>query len=77
MLDEAFANVTVLTVAHRLQSVMDYDQILVMQDGRIIETGVHQALLDKGGAYARLWRLQQEESRRELTADVQPRLEEI
>jgi ABC-type multidrug transport system fused ATPase/permease subunit len=36
-----------------------------MQDGRIIETGIHQALLEKNGAYARLWRLQQEESRRE------------
>ncbi len=67
---------TTLVIAHRLSTIVDADQILVMQDGRIIETGVHQALLEKGGAYARLWRLQQEESRRELVADGQPRLEE-
>ena len=65
---------TTLVIAHRLSTIVDADQILVMRDGRIIETGVHQSLLEKGGAYARLWRLQQEESRRELVADVQPRL---
>jgi len=57
---------TTLVIAHRLSTIVDADQILVMQDGRIIETGVHQVLLGKNGAYARLWRLQQEESRREL-----------
>ena len=56
---------TTLVIAHRLSTIVDADQILVMQGGRIIETGVHQALLEKEGAYARLWRLQQEESRRE------------
>jgi len=65
---------TTLAIAHRLSTIIDADQILVMQDGRIIETGVHQELLEKGGAYARLWRLQQEESRHELIADPQPRL---
>jgi len=65
---------TTLVIAHRLSTIIDADQILVMQGGRITETGVHQELLEKDGAYARLWRLQQEESRRELIADVQPRL---
>jgi ABC-type transport system involved in Fe-S cluster assembly fused permease/ATPase subunit len=65
---------TTLVIAHRLSTIIDADQILVMQGGRIIETGVHQELLGKDGAYARLWHLQQEESRRELIADVQPRL---
>jgi len=58
VLDEAFANVTVLTVAHRLQSVMDYDQILVMQQGRLVERGTHAALLCANGTYARLWQRQ-------------------
>ena len=58
MLDEAFANVTVLTVAHRLRSVMDYDQILVMQQGRLVERGTHAALLCANGTYARLWQRQ-------------------
>jgi len=47
-----------------------------MHAGRIIETGVHQTLLEKGGAYARLWRLQQEQSRREQVAADRPVLEE-
>ncbi|MGD8617629.1 MAG: ABC transporter ATP-binding protein/permease [Gammaproteobacteria bacterium] len=65
---------TTLVIAHRLSTIIDADQILVMQGGRIIETGVHQELLGKDGAYARLWHLQQEESRHEHIADVQPRL---
>jgi len=73
-LREVAAHHTTLVIAHRLSTIVDADQILVMQGGRIIETGVHQALLEKGGAYARLWRLQQEESRRKLIADAQPRL---
>jgi ATP-binding cassette subfamily B protein len=64
-LREAAEHHTTLVIAHRLSTIVDADQILVMQGGRIIETGVHQALLEKNGAYARLWRLQQEESRRE------------
>ena len=61
---------TTLVIAHRLSTIVDADQILVMHAGRIIETGVHHALLEKGGAYARLWRLQQEESRRERITDA-------
>jgi ATP-binding cassette subfamily B protein len=59
---------TTLVIAHRLSTIVDADQILVMHAGRIIETGVHQALLERNGAYARLWRLQQEESRQEVIA---------
>jgi ABC-type transport system involved in Fe-S cluster assembly fused permease/ATPase subunit len=67
---------TTLVIAHRLSTIVDADQILVMQGGRIIETGVHQTLLQQGGAYARLWRLQQEESRREQLADVSAEAQE-
>ncbi len=52
---------TTLVIAHRLSTVMNADEILVMQDGRIVERGGHAALLAAGGAYARMWTLQQRE----------------
>jgi ATP-binding cassette subfamily B protein len=52
---------TTLIIAHRLSTVMNADEILVMQDGRIIERGRHAALLEANGNYARMWHLQQQE----------------
>jgi ATP-binding cassette subfamily B protein len=52
---------TTLVIAHRLSTVMDADEILVMEHGRIIERGTHRALLDEQGAYAQMWSLQQQE----------------
>ncbi|AIQ93926.1 MULTISPECIES: ABC transporter ATP-binding protein [Methylobacterium] len=49
---------TTLVIAHRLSTVRDADQIAVMESGRVIETGRHDALLAASGAYARLHRLQ-------------------
>jgi ABC-type multidrug transport system fused ATPase/permease subunit len=46
---------TVLTVAHRLSSIVQADQIVVIEQGRIVEQGRHQQLLAAGGAYAHLW----------------------
>ena len=51
---------TTLVIAHRLSTVMDADQILVLSQGRIIERGGHGALLAAGGEYARMWALQQQ-----------------
>ncbi|MFN3963902.1 MAG: ABCB family ABC transporter ATP-binding protein/permease [Silanimonas lenta] len=51
---------TTLVIAHRLSTVMDADQILVMEAGRIVERGTHQALLAAGGRYAAMWALQQQ-----------------
>jgi len=47
---------TLLVIAHRLDTIMHADRIIVMERGRIVETGDHAALLARGGCYARLWR---------------------
>ena len=49
---------TVIVVAHRLWTVRNADKILVLQDGRIVETGTHEQLLARGGVYARINRTQ-------------------
>ena len=50
---------TTLVIAHRLSTVVDAHEILVMEAGRIIERGTHQQLLAQGGRYADMWALQQ------------------
>jgi len=52
---------TTLVIAHRLSTVMNADEILVMQDGALIERGTHTELLAADGAYASMWALQQQE----------------
>ena len=53
---------TTLVIAHRLSTVMDADQILVLSHGRIIERGTHTQLIDAKGEYARMWALQQQQA---------------
>ncbi|RTL41690.1 MAG: ABC transporter ATP-binding protein/permease [Burkholderiales bacterium] len=52
-------NKTVLVIAHRLSTVVDAHEILVLEQGRIIERGRHDELLARNGRYAEMWRLQQ------------------
>jgi ATP-binding cassette subfamily B protein len=53
---------TTLVIAHRLSTVMDADQILVLHQGRIVERGTHMQLLELKGEYARMWALQQQQA---------------
>jgi ATP-binding cassette subfamily B protein len=52
-------NRTTLVIAHRLSTVADAEQILVLEHGRIVERGTHPALLAAGGLYAQMWQRQQ------------------
>jgi len=75
-LGQVARNHTTLVIAHRLSTIVDADQILVMEQGSIIERGSHRELLDLGGAYARMWALQQEEEAKELEHAKKVRLTE-
>jgi ABC-type transport system involved in Fe-S cluster assembly fused permease/ATPase subunit len=67
-LDAAARGRTTLVIAHRLSTVMNADEIIVLDQGRILERGGHAELLARGGAYAQMWRLQQEEREAEEEA---------
>ena len=70
-------NRTTLTIAHRLSTVADAHQIIVMDQGRIVERGTHHELLARGAHYARMWSLQQqEEHKAEELQEVQQALEQ-
>jgi len=53
---------TSLVIAHRLSTIIDADNIIVLDRGRVVEQGSHTELLSTNGTYAKLWRIQQEES---------------
>ena len=49
---------TVIAIAHRLSTISAMDRIVVIDDGKIVETGTHDMLLNAGGLYARFWERQ-------------------
>ncbi|MDQ1466633.1 MAG: ATP-binding cassette, subfamily bacterial, partial [Actinomycetota bacterium] len=56
--DEILQNRTAIVIAHRLSTIVDADRILVVDDGRIVESGTHSTLLSRGGVYSELYRTQ-------------------
>ena len=62
-LNEVAAKRTTLVIAHRLSTILDADRILVLDQGRIVESGNHMTLLARNGLYASLWRQQSEQQR--------------
>ncbi len=59
-LDRVSRGRTTLVIAHRLSTVIGADEIIVLDQGRIVERGSHAALLDRGGFYAAMWNRQRE-----------------
>jgi ATP-binding cassette subfamily B protein len=63
---------TSLVIAHRLSTIVDAAQILVMDHGRIVESGTHAGLLEQDGVYAQMWARQQSQSESETWPDPEP-----
>ncbi|MDZ7804442.1 ABC transporter ATP-binding protein/permease [Thiohalophilus sp.] len=62
---------TTLVVAHRLSTIVDADEILVMEAGQILERGTHASLLARDGLYRQMWRLQQKEEQQAIPPSPQ------
>jgi ATP-binding cassette subfamily B protein len=68
-LDRLAENRTTLVIAHRLSTVVDADEILVLEHGRVVERGRHEVLLKKEGLYSQMWRLQRQQQELEETEE--------
>jgi ATP-binding cassette subfamily B protein len=62
---------TSLVIAHRLSTIVDAAQILVMDHGRIVESGTHAGLLEQNGVYAQMWARQQSQAETDRESDAQ------
>lgn len=56
---------TTIIIAHRLSTIIHADEILVLEDGEIIERGKHEELISHGGVYHRMWQAQLENNQNE------------
>lgn len=68
-IDELSRDRTTLVIAHRLSTVQNADQIAVLDQGKVVETGTHKELLSKGGYYAKLCAIQFTDQRKDETFD--------
>ncbi|WP_046110991.1 ABCB family ABC transporter ATP-binding protein/permease [Aquincola tertiaricarbonis] len=71
-LQSAARGKTALVIAHRLSTVVDAHEIVVMEQGRVVERGPHAALLALDGVYARMWRLQHSQAATEAPGQTTP-----
>ncbi len=69
-LDRIAESRTTIMIAHRLSTVVHADQIVVLEDGQVVERGTHEALLARGGLYAELWVRQAAERSEQVTAEA-------
>ena len=69
-LDKVAENRTTIMIAHRLSTVIEADQIVVLDEGKVAERGTHEQLLERGGLYAELWHRQAAERSAQQTAEA-------
>ncbi len=62
-INELIQGRTVIVVAHRLKTICEADNIIVLDNGKVVEQGVHEELVSQKGLYSRLWNLQHQSSR--------------
>lgn len=62
-INELIKGKTVVVIAHRLKTIINADNIVVLDEGKVIQKGKHQELLQSGGLYAKMWNLQVETSK--------------
>jgi ATP-binding cassette subfamily B protein len=73
---EASQGRTTIIIAHRLSTITDSDKILVLDEGRVVETGTHRELLARHGLYSKLWEAQKREQD-ESASKLEPVLEAV
>ena len=57
-LNKVSKNKTTIVIAHRLSTIVNADKIIVLDQGKIVESGTHQELVQKNGLYESLWKVQ-------------------
>jgi ABC-type multidrug transport system fused ATPase/permease subunit len=70
-LDRLMVGRTTFIIAHRLSTIRRADQILVLDEGRVLERGTHAELVNRGGLYAELYRIQGDGLRRDKEPDAE------